>query len=127
MNTFARRIAPHVEATLADACQARAAGDTQQEFTHLERAHVMGQASTYWHVKIHILMMGWAIRNRSMHELFGKIIRIIGAATKTAFGLVPTGNTGGANVSPFKRMPVAPDVAALIEKAKSGAEDKATS
>lgn len=121
MNTFTHRIAPHVEDTLADARQARAAGDAKQEFAHLERAHVMGQASTYWHVKIHILMMAWAIRNRCMHELFGQVVRIMGAATKTAFGLVPNGNTGGANVSPFKRMPIAPDVAALIEKAKSGA------
>ena len=118
MNTFTQRIAPHVEATLADARRARAAGDAQLEFTHLERAHVMGQASTYWHVKVHILMMGWAIRNHSLRELRGQLIRIVGAATKTAFGLVPNGNTGGANVSPFKSMPIAPDVAALIEKAK---------
>lgn len=118
---FTRRIAPYVGAELAHAKQARAAGNAQQEFAHLERAHVMGQESTYWHVKVHVLMLIWAARNHSIREAVGQIFRIVGAATKTAIGLVPAGNTGGANVSPFKRMPIAPDLAALINKAKSGA------
>lgn len=37
-----------------------------------------------------------------------------------AFGLVPQGNTGGVNVSLFKKMPIAPNSATVIEKAKSG-------
>ncbi|MCH8531390.1 MAG: DUF3703 domain-containing protein [Saccharospirillum sp.] len=45
----------------------------------------------------------------------------MGVATKTAIGLVPQGNSGGANVSPFKRMPIEPDLAAVVHKAKSGA------
>lgn len=65
-------------------------------------------------------MLVWAARNYSVREMLGQIFRIVGAATKTAFGLVPQGNTGGANVSPFKKMPIAPDLAALIHKAKSG-------
>jgi len=44
----------------------------------------------------------------------------VGAATKTSFGLVPQGNTGGANVSPFKVMPVKPEYEAIINSAKSG-------
>ncbi len=65
-------------------------------------------------------MLVWAIRNGSAREALGQVFRIIGAATKTAFGLVPQGNTGGANVSPVKKMPIAPDLAALIQRAKSG-------
>ena len=30
-------------------------------------------------------------------------------------------SAGGANVSPFRKMPIAPDLAALIQEAKSGA------
>jgi hypothetical protein len=41
-------------------------------------------------------------------------LRIVGAATKTAFGLVPIGTTGGANVSPLKPMPVAGDLAEVL-------------
>lgn len=119
-HSFSQRIAPYVEAELADAVQARSAGNTQQEFTHLERAHVIGQESTYWHVKVHVLMLVWAVRNHSVREALGQVLRIVGAATKTAFGLVPQGNTGGANVSPFRKMPIAPELAALIQKARSG-------
>jgi hypothetical protein len=117
---FSRMIAPHVEVELDNARQARAAGDFGREFAHLERAHVLGQESTYWHVKVHFLMLVWAIRKRSTREGLGQIFRIVGAATKTAIGLVPQGNTGGANVSPFKKMPIAPDLATLIRNAKSG-------
>ena len=65
-------------------------------------------------------MLVWATRNGLVREALGQVFRIVGAATKTAFGLVPQGNTGGANVSPFKKMPVSPELAALIQRAKSG-------
>ncbi|MBU2099591.1 MAG: DUF3703 domain-containing protein [Gammaproteobacteria bacterium] len=117
---LSRRVAPYVESELASAVQARSAGDTKLEFVHLERAHVIGQESTYWHVKVHVLMLLWAVRNHSVREALGQLFRIVGAATETAFGLVPQGNTGGATVNPFKKMPIAPDLAALIQRAKSG-------
>ncbi|WP_089706918.1 DUF3703 domain-containing protein [Vreelandella arcis] len=118
--TFTQRVAFYVEAELSSAREASSAGDPQQEFSHLERAHVLGQESTYWHVRIHVLMLAWAIRNGSIREALGQLFRIVGAATKTAFGLVPQGNTGGANVSSFKKMPINKDLAALIQKAKAG-------
>lgn len=66
------------------------------------------------------MMLAWALRNNSLQEAFGQVYRIVGAATKTVFGLVPKGNTGGANVSPFKKMPIEPGLSILIQKAKSG-------
>lgn len=119
-SSFTRRIAPCVTSELAGADRARLSGSAGQEFVHLERAHVLGQESTYWHVKVHVLMLRWAIRNRSVGEMLGQAFRIVGAATKTAFGLVPQGNTGGADVSPFRKMPIAPELAASIQKARSG-------
>lgn len=115
-SNFSRMISPFVQAELKDARRARVSGDIRREFAHLERAHVLGQQSTYWHVKVHVLMLVWGIRNRSMREVFGQIFRIVGAATKTVFGLVPQGNTGGANVSPFKKMPIDPELANLIRR-----------
>ena len=119
-STFTKRIASYSKSELEDAKRARSAGNFSQEFTHLERAHVLGQESTYWHVKVHVLMLVWAIRNGSAREALGQVFRIVGAATKTAFGLVPQGNTGGANVSPFKKMSISPELSALIQRAKSG-------
>ena len=117
---FSERVAPYVKSELASAVQARLAGDVQLELIHLERAHVIGQESTQWHVNVHLLMLLWAVRNHSVREFLGQLLRTVGAATKTAFGLVPQGNTGGANVSPFKKMPIASDLAAFIQQAKTG-------
>ncbi|WP_288389267.1 DUF3703 domain-containing protein, partial [uncultured Alteromonas sp.] len=43
-------------------------------------------------------------------------IRIVGAATKTAIGLVPKGNTGGTDISPFKRLPISAENQAILDK-----------
>ena len=117
-NRFSKNIAGFVEAELILAAQAKRAGDVTTEFGHLENAHVIGQESTYWHVKIHWLMLLWAVRNGQLKEGFGQSFRIVGAATKTAVGLVPQGNTGGANVSPFKVMPIKPELQTIISGAK---------
>jgi hypothetical protein len=117
MSKFSRAIRPHVERELAAAQSSEAAGQAAQAFAHLERAHVLGQTSTVEHVRVHWQMFLWGLRHRDARECLGQIFRIGGAATKTAVGLVPDGNTGGANISPFKPLPVAPDLAARIEEA----------
>lgn len=118
-NNFTNKISPFVKAELELAAKANKAGNAELEFQHFENAHVLGQESTYWHVKVHVLMLLWAIRNLKYKELFGQLFRIVGAATKTFFGLVPQGNTGGANISPFKIMPIKPEHQNIIDKAKS--------
>lgn len=105
-------IRPHVQAEL-DAAAALAA-DPAARFHRLERAHVLSQVSTPEHVRVHWHMLAWGIRQRSGREVVGQILRIAGAATKTAVGLVPAGNTGGANVSPFRSMPVPGDLADIL-------------
>ena len=118
LSSFAQNLKPHIEAELRAAQEARLAGDIRAEFQHLENTHVIGQESTYWHVKTHSQMLLCAIRNQNGRELFGQTYRLLGALTKTAIGLVPRGNTGGANVSPFKTMAIKPDHAAIIRSAK---------
>jgi hypothetical protein len=113
--SFAARIRPAVDRELA---QARRAGDRALAFRHLERAHVLGQASTREHVRVHWRMLRWALRERDTREAVGQVMRIVGAVTKTALGWVPVGNTGGANVSPFRPMPISPDLAAEIRQAQ---------
>jgi hypothetical protein len=49
----------------------------------------------------------------------GQVVRILGAATKTIFGLVPSGNTGGSNVSPFKSMAISPDLRRILDAVRS--------
>lgn len=116
--SFARRIRPHVQAELdaAAACEAR--GEPVSAFAHLERAHVLGQASTVEHVRVHAAMLRWALRHHDGVEALGQVWRIVGAATKTALGWVPSGNTGGARVSGFRRMDVTADLQRLIDAAR---------
>ncbi len=71
------------------------------------------------HVRVHIAMLGWGVRNHKAREVLGQITRVIGAAAKTWIGFVPTGNTGGANVSPFKVMAIPDDLAEMIDVARS--------
>ena len=114
MNTFSRNIRPFVSLEIAAAAEAEREAAS---FTHLERAHVLGQASTREHVRVHFYMLLWALRHRQARELSGQLFRLLGAAMLTAIGMVPTGNTGGSNVSPFRKMAVAPDLAILIASA----------
>jgi hypothetical protein len=115
---FTSRITPHVNKELAKAFEHRLLNQSAHEFSFLERAHVLGQESTVQHVRAHCLMLAWSIRNRDLREFIGQLFRIVGAATKTAFGLIPIGNTGGANVSPFKPLPVPKDLEQILRAVK---------
>jgi hypothetical protein len=117
-NCFARNILPHVNAELQAAASLSAQGQAKPAFTHLERAHVLGQESTVHHVRVHWRMFLWGIQQRDVKECLGQIFRMVGAATKTVFGLIPHGNTGGANVSPFKPMPVPAELEMRIKQAQ---------
>jgi len=119
VSEFGRRIRPYVESEILAAYQAEAQGKPDVAFLHLERAHILGQTSTVEHVRVHWHMFLWSIRQRNVRECLGQLLRIVGAAIGTAIGLVPQGNTGGTNVNPFKRMPIPPELAALIEEARA--------
>lgn len=118
---FASRIRLHVDAELHAANAAERAGDASKAFYHLERAHVLGQASTVQHVRVHVRMLMWGLRQNDPREVAGQVFRVIGAATTTWAGLVPTGNTGGANVSGLKPMAIPADLAGTIASARSSA------
>ena len=118
MKSFHHRISPSVERELAAAIIAESNGDAATAFTHLERAHILGQASTRHHIRVHLLMFGWGWRMRQWTECLGQLPRLVGAATKTVFGLVPTGNPGGTRISPFQSVPVPPDLQQLITAAR---------
>ena len=115
---FSDNIAPFVKSELQVAHLNTLADESKKAFKHLENAHILGQESTYWHVTVHYQMLLWAFRNNEIKEILGQLIRIVGAATKTAVGLIPQGNTGGTNVSPFKTMPINERLSRIIQQAK---------
>jgi hypothetical protein len=95
---------------------ARRAGDLDAAFAHLERAHILGQRSTWRHVRSHLGMwrIGW--QRRDARELIGQTTRLV-AATLFSRIWVPVGNTGGANVSALEPMPLPEDLRRLFEDA----------
>ncbi|WP_332309344.1 DUF3703 domain-containing protein [Pseudomarimonas arenosa] len=96
--------------------QARTAwrtGDLNLAFHHLERSHILGQRHTWLHVRSH-LGMGWVGWLRSdAGELLGQAMRVLAALLFSSIW-VPAGNTGGANVNPFKPMSIPPDLADIL-------------
>ncbi len=113
-----KKLSEHIEAEIAAAERAARSGDRADAFHHLEQAHVLGQASTYYHTRVHWLMLKHGLRYRDGKEIAGQVLRIGGAATKTPFGIYPQGNTGGANVSPFRPMPIESGLAEILAKAE---------
>lgn len=118
MTTFAQSIQPYVENEINLSGQCRQSGNFPDEFRHLESAHVLGQASTFHHIHVHWLMFKWGLRQKDLRECSGQVLRMLGALTKTAIGLVPSGNTGGSNISPFRSLPIKPELQEMIDKAK---------
>ncbi len=119
MSDLAKPSNVDMQLVTADAFARR--GEPLRCFEYLERAHVLAQSSTCQHVRVHWLMLRWAIKHRDVPEGAGQVVRIVGAVSMTALGLVPIGNTGGANVNPFRRMPIPADLAALLTAPRSTA------
>ena len=113
---FTQSATPYVNQKLSQASIAFSQHNNKAGFKSLEDAHVIGQHSTYHHTVVHYEMLKFGVKQRDIKEVFGQIFRIIGALTKTAIGLLPEGNTGGANVSPFKPMPISPENKAILKK-----------
>ncbi len=119
MSKFSKNIAPYVKEEIEKSIKTEMSGDISLSFAHLENAHVLGQESTWWHVKVHWLMLLWGLRQGDYGEFFGQILRVIGAVLLTSVKGVPIGNTGGSNVSPIKEMPINPEHEKIISKAKN--------
>jgi hypothetical protein len=106
------------EIALAKALIAR--GEFAAAFPHLERAHVIGQAFVVPHATSHWLMLGVELRRRRFVAAFGQIVRIVLGMLGSAVGVVPVGNTGGTDISMFKRLPIEPDLQKIIDGVSPG-------
>ena len=85
------------------------------EWTHLERAHILSQPLAGAHVRTHVAMLGAALRRRDPNEIVGQVFRFAVAGPGSLTGRYPVGNTGGADVSAFKPMPIPDDLRDLLD------------
>jgi len=84
---------------------------------HLERAHILGQRYTLSHVHTHWWMLRVGLARTDAQEIVGQVLRLVAALAFSRIW-VPIGNTGGANVSALKPMPVPEDLKPLLEEAR---------
>jgi hypothetical protein len=109
------RIRDRCRELLAESRAHEEAGRTELAWNCLVSAHILGQRSTWLHVRSHVAMLGLAWRTRNRRELAGQMSRIAGAAVVTWLW-IPEGNTGRANVSAFRPMPIPPELQRLLKE-----------
>jgi len=103
------------EAEMTTAISLYDVDDLQLAFSHLERAHILGQSFSIAHARTHWWMLKVGLRNRDLVEILGQIPRILGALLFSRIW-VPIGNTGGARVPPFRSMPISYELQVLLDK-----------
>jgi Protein of unknown function (DUF3703) len=95
-----------------------AQGELEKSFAHIERAHVLGQTFVVPHARSHWLMLRLEIQRKKPVAVLGQVARLVLGVLGSAVGKVPVGNTGGSNVSMFKRMPIAPELQEIIDRTR---------
>lgn len=103
------------DAEMAIARDLNRKGRLAQAFGHLEIAHVLGQRHVVPHVVAHWWMLKIGLQRRSASEVVGQAVRIVLGALGSVVGVVPVGNTGGTNISMFKRLPIDPTLKKLVK------------
>lgn len=91
-------------------------GETALAFHYLEQAHILGQSHFTLHLISHWNMHKWGFRSWNPKEIFGQLLRIMAVFPANLFGFIPVGNTGGANVSAFKPMPIEEDLGQILRE-----------
>lgn len=89
--------------------------DYTGSFRCFGRMHVLGQKSIFYHTISHFWMLKVAIAQNNFKEIIGQIFRIPSGFIGSLVGIVPEGNTGGANVGPFKSMPIPKDLQIILK------------
>ncbi|WP_127717049.1 DUF3703 domain-containing protein [Halobacteriovorax sp. HLS] len=87
----------------------------EEAFTFLEDAHVLGQSYIFPHTITHIYMLKIGFLKKDKKEILGQLFRIPMGILGSMVGILPVGNTGGSNVSAFKKMKIRDDLEKMLE------------
>ncbi len=112
-----KSLKPFFDAELNDFREHYSKSNLQAAWSHLERAHIIGQKYPFAHSYVHWKMLQFGVRIKSGKEILGQIPRLIFGGVKSFVGTVPVGNPGGANVSPVKPFPIDEELQGIFEKA----------
>ena len=108
------RLKPFFKKELLDARTAFEQGNLQQSWRHLERAHILGQPYPYHHSLVHWRMLLFGIKTKNLREIIGQLPRLLVGGVKSFVGVIPVGNTGGANVPGLQPMEIPEELQQII-------------
>ena len=110
-------IRTRLQQNLVESRQARKLKDFDRCWALLEDAHVLSQPWAWLHVRVHGSMFVAAVVQRDVREVRGQLSRIAVAGPGSLSGRYPTGNTGRARVPATQPMPIAGELAMVIQRA----------
>jgi hypothetical protein len=112
-DTIAQRLAADRRAAFVAADDGR----LDEAWRLLEETHILSQRWAWPHVRSHLDMLRLALRTKDREEMVGQVFRVLVAAPGTVTGKYPEGNTGRANVSATRPMPIPDELAELLATA----------
>jgi hypothetical protein len=102
---------------LTEAREARMFKNFDRCWSLLEDAHVLSQPWARMHVRVHGSMFVAAVVQRDVREVRGQLSRIAVAGPGSLSGRYPKGNTGRARVPATQPMPIAGELAEVLQRA----------
>lgn len=88
--------------------------DLVSSWERLERAHIIGQPWAVEHTISHWKMLLFAFKIKKINEIFGQLPRLFVGGLKSFVGEIPSGNTGGSNIHPLKKLPIPDDILKIM-------------
>ena len=76
------------------------------------------QGNPQEHTAAHAKMLAFGIKTKNTREIVGQLPRLLVGGIKSWAGIIPVGNTGGANVSATRPMPIPADLQAVLDAAE---------
>ena len=117
--TMPAALKPFYKAELEKSANAFSKKEYALSWHHLERAHIFSQPYPIAHTSVHWKMLLFGLRKKNGKEVIGQVSRLLLGGVISFIGKAPTGNTGGANVPPFKKMQIPADIQSIIDRTKT--------
>ncbi|GHC61226.1 DUF3703 domain-containing protein [Ulvibacter litoralis] len=115
--SLSERLKPYFTKELAQYKVQYELGNFLNAWSHLERAHILGQQYPSAHTLVHWKMLLFGIKIKNRKEIVGQIPRLIFGGVKSFVGTIPIGNPGGANVPPLKSFPIEKELQLIFKTA----------
>ena len=96
------------------ALKARHQQNWPEAWSHLERAHILGQQQFILHMQSHWLMLKLAAEQSDWAEIRGQVLRLLLTPVGHLTGRLPIGNPGSSRYPVLQPLPVPDDLQPLL-------------